>query len=76
MAQLSQILNSLHLPIKGEGDTPLSSSSMIDSLIEHFIEPLTVQPTFLLDHPILLSPLARRHRNKVFGFRVFFLIKH
>jgi hypothetical protein len=42
-----------------------SPSQLIDELISHFVEPRTTQPTFLIDHPILLSPLARKHREKV-----------
>lgn len=37
-----------------------SRAKILDELQGHFIEPLLVQPTFLVDYPLELSPLAKR----------------
>ena len=37
-----------------------SRAKILDELQGHFIEPLLVQPSFLLDYPVELSPLAKR----------------
>jgi lysyl-tRNA synthetase class 2 len=36
-------------------------SYVFDKLIGHFLEPKCVQPTFLVNHPMFMSPLARPH---------------
>ncbi len=36
---------------------------LLDEVFKHRVEPDLVQPTFVMDHPISLSPLARRHRE-------------
>ena len=43
-------------PTKGRG-------RLIDELISTFVEPNLVQPTFLLDYPVEMSPLAKRKRG-------------
>lgn len=48
-----------------EFETPSSTAQLFDDLVSNLIEPECKQPTFLIDHPIITSPLARLHRTKV-----------
>ena len=42
---------------------PYTINRMIDKLIGHYVEPLCIQPTFLTNHPQIMSPLAKPHRD-------------
>lgn len=37
----------------------LSGAKLLDEVFKHYVEPTLVQPTFVLDYPIALSPLAK-----------------
>jgi lysyl-tRNA synthetase, class II len=53
---LFERVRDLGLPI-----TPTSPrAKIIDELLSRFVEPALVQPTFLVDYPVELSPLAKR----------------
>ena len=41
-------------------DEDKQRGKLIDSLISQFVEPRLMQPTFILDYPVDLSPLAKR----------------
>ncbi|CAH0480047.1 unnamed protein product [Peronospora belbahrii] len=43
---------------------PYTCSRLVDKLISHFIEPKCVNPTFLYNHPVCMSPLAKAHREQ------------
>jgi lysyl-tRNA synthetase, class II len=37
---------------------------LVDHLLSKYVEPTLVDPTFLFDYPVELSPLAKRHRSE------------
>ena len=46
-----------------EVDPGKDRGRLIDELISTFIEPQLIQPTFLIDYPVEMSPLAKRKRD-------------
>jgi len=45
-----------------ECPNPRTTSRLIDKLVGHFIEVDCKNPTYLIDHPQIMSPLAKWHR--------------
>jgi len=43
-----------------EGD---SWAQLVDELVGKHVEPTLIEPTFLMDYPVELSPFAKRHRS-------------
>jgi len=47
-----------------EGALELGTGKVINELYDKFVEPNLRQPTFIIDHPLETSPLAKKHRSK------------
>lgn len=43
---------------------PHTLNRLVDGLVGEFVEPLCIQPTFLTNHPQIMSPLAKPHRSQ------------
>jgi lysyl-tRNA synthetase class 2 len=41
-----------------------SKAKIIDEIFSQVVEPELIQPTFVVDYPLILSPLAKKHRSK------------
>ncbi len=41
-------------------DKGVTVGSVIDKLLDQFVEPSLIEPTFLMDYPVEISPLAKR----------------
>ena len=46
-----------------ETDATMGKGKLIDAIFSQYCEADLVQPTFMMDYPIEMSPLSKRHRN-------------
>ena len=58
--ELHTIAKELHLELEPGTD----GGGIIDEIFGEFVEPKLIQPTFITDYPIEMSPLAKKHRSK------------
>lgn len=56
---LEQICMEFHV----ECSHPRTNSRLLDKLAGHFIEPKCINPSFIVGHPLEMSPLAKPDRN-------------
>lgn len=45
-------------------DATMGRGKLIDELFGAFVEPNLIQPTFIMDYPVEMSPLAKKHRTQ------------
>lgn len=57
--QLREVCEALHIPV----DETMGVGKMIDEIFGEKCESNFIQPTFIIDYPIEMSPLSKRHRN-------------
>lgn len=59
-AELRQYCKSIHLDV----DASMGKAKLIDEIFGEKVEPYLIQPTFLIDYPMEMSPLTKKHRSK------------
>lgn len=60
---INKYLESLCVKYNVECTPPRTVARLLDKLVGHFLEENFVNPTFIVDHPELMSPLAKYHRS-------------
>jgi lysyl-tRNA synthetase class 2 len=59
-AELRQVARELHVEVEpGDG-----TGAIIDEIFSEKVEHHLIQPTFITDYPVEMSPLAKRHRSE------------
>ena len=61
-----KFLDDLCVKNKVECANPRSTSRLLDKLVGEFLEPKCISPTFIINHPQLMSPLCKYHRKNRF----------
>lgn len=62
--EANEFLNKLCKEKNVECANPRTTARLLDKLIGAFIEVDCLQPTFLMEHPQIMCPLAKYHRSK------------
>jgi lysyl-tRNA synthetase class 2 len=57
---LRQVCKQLHLEV----DDTMGKGKLIDTIFGEKCEPHYIQPTFITDYPVEMSPLTKKHRSK------------
>jgi lysyl-tRNA synthetase class 2 len=58
--QLKATCKELHVPF----DNTMGKGKLIDQIFGEKCEPNIIQPTYITDYPVEMSPLAKKHRSK------------
>jgi lysyl-tRNA synthetase, class II len=59
-AGLRDVCRRLHIPI----DETMGKAKLIDEIFGNKVEHNYIQPTFIIDYPVEMSPLTKKHRSK------------
>jgi len=57
---LATFAKSLHIEV----DSSMGKGKLIDEIFGEKVEGLLIQPTFITDYPVEMSPLTKKHRSK------------
>lgn len=58
-AQLAETAKKLGIEV----DSSMGRGKLIDEIFGECVEPYLIQPTFITDYPVEMSPLAKKHRD-------------
>ncbi len=58
--QLATVCRQLNIPVDGT----MGKGKLIDELFSETSESKYIQPTFIIDYPVEMSPLTKKHRSK------------
>lgn len=61
--EANKTLSDLCVKYEVECPPPRTTARLLDKLVGHFLEENCINPTFLCDHPEIMSPLAKWHRS-------------
>jgi lysyl-tRNA synthetase class 2 len=59
-AQLREVCKNLHIGVDGS----MGKGKLIDEIFGAKVEKNLIQPTYITDYPIEMTPLAKKHRSK------------
>ena len=62
--QSEEELRAICKELKLEIEPSAGEGKIIDEIFGEFVEPTLVQPTFVTDYPVSMSPLTKKHRSK------------
>ncbi len=57
---IKEVARTLKVPV----DDSMGRGKLIDEIFGETVEPNLINPTFIMDYPIEMSPLAKKHREK------------
>lgn len=62
--EANELLSNICTKHEIECPPPRTAARLLDKLVGEFIEETCVHPTFIVDHPQIMSPLAKWHRSE------------
>nr|XP_058954595.1 lysine--tRNA ligase-like [Pocillopora verrucosa] len=62
-SETRQILDDLCIKHNVDCSSPRTITRLLDKLVGEFLEETCVNPTFIIDHPQIMSPLSKWHRS-------------
>lgn len=63
--ETNKFLSDLCIKHEVECPAPRTTARLLDKLVGEFLEEKCINPSFICDHPQIMSPLAKYHRNDV-----------
>ncbi|KAJ8660532.1 lysine-tRNA ligase [Lichtheimia ornata] len=62
--ETNKFLSDLCIKHNVDCSAPRTNARLLDKLVGEFIEESCISPTFIMGHPMMMSPLAKKHRER------------